>query len=737
MRRRQALSLLLVLLVSLAAHGQPTAHAAQPAARQNSALHRSATGFVPGQLIVGLQSDSVLAAQSAVAPVTMLHNRWGNLQITAAAALGQNSYQLDLPSQADIPALVEMIKRDPAVRFAEPNYRYDVLRTPNDPLFGFQYLPDRINLRHGWDVTTGSPGVIVAVIDTGVNPDHPDLQNKLVAGYNYVEGNDQPFDDVFHGTFVSGIIAAPGDNGVGVAGLCWQCRIMPIRALGRQGGTAGSLAQSIRFAVDNGARIINMSLGGAYDSTLLHDAVNYALSKNVLVVAAAGNSGDTDNAPSYPGIYPGVLEVGATDAADHLASFSTRNGNVGLTAPGVNIASIANDQDLLAYGAYSGTSFSSAVVSGVAALVLSVNPSLSADQVKQLLLSTPQDLGTLGRDDGYGAGRVDAGRAVDAAYPQSFAPVADPKAADATFFAATGHTLHGDFKTYWSTNGGLPIFGYPISEEFDETTPDGTFRVQYFERQRFELHPNPGAAATVLGGRLGELGLLRTGRDWQRLPPGDPSDPDCRFFATTGHTLCGPFRVFWEAHGLHVPGLSAEARSLQLWGLPLTEAQEEVNAAGDNVITQWFERARFEYHSLPGGTDRVLLGLLGDELARPALPGPSPTPQPGPNLDRCANIPAAQDVVIAPANCVLFGTTLELQITGFQPGEKITVQFVNEQGKVADQPKGSTTELTAATDGSASVAVDTSALTPGLWSAVFHGTSSGHQATIFVRIVDG
>ncbi|HET9223160.1 MAG TPA: YbaY family lipoprotein, partial [Roseiflexaceae bacterium] len=184
-------------------------------------------------------------------------------------------------------------------------------------------------------------------------------------------------------------------------------------------------------------------------------------------------------------------------------------------------------------------------------------------------------------------------------------------------FSETGHCVGGRFLEYWQQNGGLAVFGYPIS---DEMTENG-YTVQYFERQRFELHPENARPYDVLLGRLGDELLRRSGVDWQTQPKVAGPQPGCRFFPETGHNVCnvmgGPaFLTYWSTHGLEFDELRGKsyAESLALFGLPLTAPQQETNASGDTVLTQWFERARFEYHPNNPAAYRVLLGRLGAEV---------------------------------------------------------------------------------------------------------------------------
>lgn len=178
--------------------------------------------------------------------------------------------------------------------------------------------------------------------------------------------------------------------------------------------------------------------------------------------------------------------------------------------------------------------------------------------------------------------------------------------------------IEGRLREYWEQNGDLPVFGYPITPAAPTPTSDGSFTSQYFERNRFELHPELPRPYDVLLGRLGDLRLQQQGRDWRSFPRGQ-EQPDCLWFAETGHSICEPFKSYWESHGLADPALPPFERSLALFGLPLSEPSVETNADGAAVLSQWFERARFEYHGPQIG---VLLGLLGREVLAPGTPAP-------------------------------------------------------------------------------------------------------------------
>lgn len=237
-----------------------------------------------------------------------------------------------------------------------PDGANEQVNIPNDLLFSqYQWNLPVIETNRGWDLSKGSEDVIIAVIDTGVDLQHSDLDGQLVEGYNIVEKDKQPLDDVGHGTHVAGIIGALVNNGEGVAGVSWYNKIMPVKALDGSGsGTTYAVAEGIIWATDHGAKVINMSLGNYADSQFLHDAVKYAYDRDVVLVAASGN--DNTERPGYPAAYPEVLAVAATDSNQKRAEYSNYGDYIDVAAPGTNIASTFPGNQ---YAALSGTSMAS------------------------------------------------------------------------------------------------------------------------------------------------------------------------------------------------------------------------------------------------------------------------------------------------------------------------------------------------------------------------------------------
>lgn len=296
----------------------------------------------------------------------------------------------------------------------EPNRLYHPNEVPNDVLYQrYQWNLPQIHTDTAWQISTGNPGVVIAVVDTGVDLSHPEFQGQLVTGYNVLEQNNDPQDDNGHGTHVAGIIAARTNNVEGIAGIDWHAKIMPVKTMAADGsGSVFDIADGIEWAVDHGAQVINLSLGEYEDSPYLHDAIRYAHDKNVLVVAAMGNDGT--NQPSYPAAYPEVLAVCATDEQGNRADFSNYGYHAGISAPGVSIASTYPGHR---YAALSGTSMAAPHISGVAALMRTINPLLTADQVKEILERTATDAGPAGKDPYFGAGLVNVQAALQAAEP--------------------------------------------------------------------------------------------------------------------------------------------------------------------------------------------------------------------------------------------------------------------------------------------------------------------------------
>ncbi|GAA5416820.1 thermophilic serine proteinase [Paraliobacillus ryukyuensis] len=266
---------------------------------------------------------------------------------------------------SDVESAVEKLNNNPNVDYAEPNFVFEATFTPNDTYFsGYQYGPQNTNTPAAWDITQGSSSQEIAIIDSGVDYTHPDLDSKVIKGYDFVDNDNDPMDLNGHGTHVAGTAAAETNNGTGVAGMAPKTKILAVRALDAGGGgSLNDIADAIRYAADADAEVINLSLGCNCDTQTLEDAVNYAWNKGSVVVAAAGNDGVSTT--FEPASYDNVIAVGAVNSSNQKASFSNYGTWVDVTAPGNQIASTYPG----GYVYLSGTSMASPHVAGLAGLL--------------------------------------------------------------------------------------------------------------------------------------------------------------------------------------------------------------------------------------------------------------------------------------------------------------------------------------------------------------------------------
>lgn len=306
-----------------------------------------------------------------------------------------------IPKGRTVKEMIAILEKNPNVEFVDPDFKMQTSLTPNDAFFkDSQKALINLDVEAAWEISTGDYSIPIAVLDTGIYASHEDLRGRIIQGYNFINNNTITNDDNGHGTMVAGILGAASNNGIGIAGVTWKNPIIPVKVMGADGtGTHSAIAQGIIFAVDQGAKVINMSIGGPSSSSTLKYAVDYAHEKGVVIVAAAGNS---NSSVMYPAAYPNVIAVGAIDNNDNKASYSNYGPEISVTAPGTAISTLNNG----GYATGSGTSFAAPIVSGLAGLILSEASNLSPATVKEVIENGVVDLGVEGFDNYFGWGKV-------------------------------------------------------------------------------------------------------------------------------------------------------------------------------------------------------------------------------------------------------------------------------------------------------------------------------------------
>ena len=277
--------------------------------------------------------------------------------------------------------MLEKCNSNPDIEYAQPNYRYSIEYTTNDPYLSNEWGLKQINAHKVWDLNASDVAPMVAVVDTGVNVNHPDLKNNVVRGYNIMDGTTDVRDECGHGTHVAGIAAAVTNNSLGIAGVSGNSKILPVKVLDEEGnGYSSDIAAGIKWAADNGAKIINLSLGGSNYDNYLKESVDYATKKGCIIVAAAGNRGSYR--PTYPAAFDGVIAVTAVDKNNQLCNFSNFGRYIDIAAPGLDIYSTSKDGG---YEYRSGTSMACAFVAGTAALVWGGVPGKTPIEIENII----------------------------------------------------------------------------------------------------------------------------------------------------------------------------------------------------------------------------------------------------------------------------------------------------------------------------------------------------------------
>jgi len=397
--------------------------------------------YAPGQVLVRFRPGAT--AQFVDATLS----RYDAKVIKRVSAL--NLYRVGIPASASVEEMAYALSRNPDVQSAGPNYIVRITVTPNDTLFRYQYALNNtgqdfgapgsptgkakadIRATAGWEETPGDVATIIAVIDTGVDFGHPDLKNKIVSGgRDFVNDDWDATDDQGHGTFVAGIAAADTNNDEGIAGVAWNCKILPVKVIAADGlGYYDDLIAGIIWAADNDVQVINLSLGFQEplldeDIKELRDTLRYAYEKEVVVVAAAGNygpgTGTSNPAVQYPAACDAYcLAVAATDYNDTRTSWSCFGPEVDVAAPGDSVLSIVPTwywgPGSFPYAYGDGTSASAPHVAGLAALLKSFKPWLTADEIMNVIRFSSDDVNSgehSGRDDYIGYGRINMEKAL-------------------------------------------------------------------------------------------------------------------------------------------------------------------------------------------------------------------------------------------------------------------------------------------------------------------------------------
>ncbi|RQG99213.1 S8 family serine peptidase [Natrarchaeobius oligotrophus] len=392
-------------------------------------------------------------------------------------------FAVELPDEASAQAdsaVAQRIERADGVAFVEENGTYYALEqsiepaqyVPDDPGFDQQYAPQVVNAPEAWETTLGSSDVTIAIADTGTDYDHPDLQAQFGSnpGTDPAGGtNDPDARGSAHGTHVSGIASATTDNGEGIAGIS-NSHLYAVRVLGGGGGGSWSdIADGIQWSADNGADIVNLSLGAQQPSGVVQSAIDYAYDNGTLPIAAAGNDGPCSNCVSYPAAFSNCVAVSAIDSSESLANFSSTGPEIDVAAPGVQVLSTMPNGG---YDNMSGTSMASPTAAGVAALGLAANPEWGPSELRQALEETAVDIGLPGNQQG--SGRVDAANIVgeNGDPPNDVSAVADasPSVVDpgetVTFY---GGNSSGPIDSYaWELGDGTEESGETVEHAYDD-----------------------------------------------------------------------------------------------------------------------------------------------------------------------------------------------------------------------------------------------------------------------------
>jgi subtilisin family serine protease len=634
-----------MLAMLLAALGLPTSAAASPQATIDPPTSRLLVRLEPlawAEVVAVLDGDDVVS-------------------ISAVSGL-RDAYRVEHVDPAAAALHLERLQQQPSLVWAEPDALATYAFVPDDVLYSDQSWADALDLPAAWEITTGSPAAVVAVVDSGVSASHPDLAGALLPGYDFLNNDTEPEDDVGHGTAVAGIIAARGDDRVGIAGVAMSAMILPVKVGSASGAPVSAIAAGVVWAVDQGVEVINLSLVTDQPSNALREAVQYAYERDIPVITAAGND---PKGVSYPGAYDHTISVGASTLWGTLTAFTSRENRVDLVAPGASVmATWWSPSGGDGWTTVTGTSFAAPMVSGAIALLRSVNGDLTVEETRQLLRSTALAIDEGQPVPGAGAGLLDAGAALQALLGRSF---------EATWGPVDRPVSIGLADRTWLWGPAPFATGF---EEYDQSE-HGTRLVRYFDKARMEITDPASDGADpwyVTNGLLTmELitGRVQVGDDrfLQRSPAeivvaGDLNDPEAPTYADfeallehpaggsslpimarldadgmlsddptlalygvinawfvpeTGHEIAS---VFWEYLNAQGPVLVNEQLvygplfnpTFFATGLPITEPYwmwVSVGGIRQDVLVQCFERRCLTYTPANAPQWRVEMGNVG------------------------------------------------------------------------------------------------------------------------------
>ncbi len=365
------------------------------ASTEQATPSQSGAGAASGALLVKFRSD-VPAYERSLALMAAGVRQIGDIAVVSTRVVSVSVLRRW--------SAIRALNADPRVVSVELDATASVAVEPNDSSWGRQWGPRRVRAPQAWNMGTGSRETIIAIIDTGIDETQPDLRGRVMRGWDFHNNDARPRDDNGHGTAVAGVAAAAGNDRVGIAGMCWRCRIMPVKVLNANGsGSHSNIAAGITWAADHGADVINLSLATQTRTGVMSDAVAYARRRGAVVVAAAGNEGSKRR--FYPAALPGVISVAASNGSDGLYGWSNKGSWIKISAPGCAYTTKRGRS----WSWWCGTSFAAPAVAGTVALVHGMRPSISRSRLESVILGSATSVRRVTR------GRLDAARAMRAA----------------------------------------------------------------------------------------------------------------------------------------------------------------------------------------------------------------------------------------------------------------------------------------------------------------------------------